>query len=54
MLKIKRIDHIQLTTIYKKVNKSPIINTVRLKQLGWLGHTLRLNDLQRTEPYGGG
>ena len=42
MLNIKRLDHIPLDSIYKQVNRSPLMETIRSRQLGWLGHALRM------------
>ncbi len=42
MLNIRRTDHVTLAEIYKQTNRSPLINKIRMRQLGWLGHTMRL------------
>ena len=44
MLGIKLVDHVSIETILKRVQMPPLINIVRKRQLGWLGHTLRLDD----------
>jgi len=49
MLNIKRVDKIPLESIYKQVDKRPLINTVRKRQLGWLGHALRREDEEPTK-----
>jgi hypothetical protein len=41
LLGIKRADHITNESIYKAVDKSPLIQTIRKRQLGWVGHSLR-------------
>ena len=44
MLGIKLVDHVTIETILDRVKMPPLINLVRKRQLGWLGHTLRLDD----------
>ena len=44
MLGIKLVDHVSIETILKRVQMPPLINIVRKRQLGWLGHTLRLDN----------
>ena len=44
MLRIKRTDHIPNTTIYGMTQTEPLINSVRKRQLRFLGHILRLPD----------
>lgn len=41
-LNVKRLDHITNKEILRRVNMPPLINVVRQRQLGWLGHTLRM------------
>jgi hypothetical protein len=41
LLGIKRTDHIPNETIYEMVEKGPLIQTIRRRQLGWVGHSLR-------------
>ena len=42
MLNIKRTDHITLECIYEQVKRQPLMETVRSRQLGWLGHVMRM------------
>ncbi|RNA25542.1 hypothetical protein BpHYR1_017021 [Brachionus plicatilis] len=47
MLNIKRFDHIPLESIYKKnkykeFNRLPLMENICSRQLGWLGHALRM------------
>jgi hypothetical protein len=42
MLNIKRTDHITLESIYEQVKRRPLMETVRSRQLGWLGHVMRM------------
>ena len=44
ILGIKLLDKIPLDDIYERVKKGPLINSIRKRQLGWLGHTLRRDD----------
>ena len=46
MLGIKRMDRVRNEEILKKVGKRPLMDAVRKRQMGWLGHTLRLNELE--------
>ena len=41
LLGISRLDRIPNLDILKRVKQEPLIQTVRARQLGWLGHTLR-------------
>ena len=41
ILGINRIDKLPLATIYERVGRGQLITTIRRRQLGWLGHTLR-------------
>ena len=47
MLGISRKDHVTNVSVYQTVNECPLSNTVKARQLKWLGHTLRRdpNDL---------
>jgi Reverse transcriptase (RNA-dependent DNA polymerase) len=51
MLNIKRSDHVKLADIYERVKRKPLINTVRKRQLGWLGHTMRLQNDEPTKVF---
>ena len=51
MLHKKRVDKIKLDDIYKQVDRCPLINTVRKRQLGWLGHVLRRSDEEPTKKF---
>ena len=42
MLNIKRIDHVPNSRIYDDTNTEPLVNRVRLRQLKFLGHILRM------------
>ena len=42
MLNIKRIDRVPNATIYNRTETAPLIERVRLRQLRFLGHVLRL------------
>ena len=42
MMGIKRLDHVRNTQIHEMTNTQPLINTVRQRQLRFLGHILRM------------
>ena len=42
MLNIKRLDRVRNAQIYQMTDTQPLINTVRLRQLRFLGHILRM------------
>ena len=41
---VKRLDRVPNDEILAKVKQPPLINQVRKRQLGWLGHTLRFDE----------
>ncbi len=41
ILDIKRLGCISNEVILERINRQPLVNTVRRRQLGWLGHVLR-------------
>ena len=51
MLNIRRIDHIPNTSIYAMTNTEPLIHLVRLRQLRFLGHILRLPEEEPAKRY---
>ena len=44
LLGIRRLDRVPNDDILALVERHPLINTVRRRQLGWLGHILRRDD----------
>lgn len=44
VLGLTRLDKTRNEVVLNLVNKAPLVNTVRKRQLGWLGHVLRRND----------
>ena len=42
MLNIKRLDRVSNAQVYEMTNTKPLINTVRQRQLRFLGHILRM------------
>ena len=51
LLGIKWCDHVSNEKVLEKVKKAPLIDTVRKRQLGWLGHTLRLEDQEPAKTF---
>ena len=51
MLNIKRTDHVPNTAIYNMTMTEPLINSVRTRQLRFLGHILRLPDKEPARRY---
>ena len=49
MLDIQRTDCLPLSTIYDQVDKGPLTNTLKKRQLGWLGHALRRRNDEATK-----
>ena len=43
-LGIKTSDKVRLIDIYKQVNQKPLVETMRKRQLSWIGHALRRKD----------
>ena len=43
LLNIRRIDRMPNATIYRLTETAPLIERVRLRQLSFLGHVLRLS-----------
>jgi hypothetical protein len=48
ILGIRRIDRITNEVVFSRSHQSALINTVRQRQLGYLGHVLRIADKRRT------
>ena len=44
MLGHKRIDHIRNTDILRTIKQQPLSNTIKERQLRWLGHILRKDE----------
>ena len=42
MLNIKRLDHVSNAQIYNMTKTQPLINKVKQRQLGFIGHVLRM------------
>lgn len=51
MLNIKRIDHVPNSSIYVMTNTEPLIHCVRMRQLRFLGHILRLPEEEPARRY---
>jgi hypothetical protein len=51
MLSIKRLDCVSNARIYEMTNTHPLINTVRQRQLGFLGHILRMPEEEPCRRY---
>ena len=47
-LGVKRLDRVPNVDILNRVKMPPLINLVRKRQLGWLGHALRTSEEQDT------
>ncbi len=51
MLNIKRTDHVSNANIYAITNTEPLVNSVRSRQLRFLGHILRLHEEELRKRY---
>ena len=51
MLSIKRTDHVSNARVYEMTNSEPLIKTVHIRQLRFLGHILRMPEEEPSRRY---
>ena len=44
ILGISLLDHLPNSELYKRIDQRPLVETIRQRQLRWLGHALRRNE----------